>query len=87
MKDEDSPVEPLGVYARTKLQGEEAVLERNPAALVCRVSWIFGTEPPGFLESVLSRAQAGEPLQAVADKYSMPTWAEEIAGEIGRALG
>ncbi len=64
LKDEGAPTRPINVYGRTKLEGEERALDHDSGAIVCRVSWIFGTEPLGFIESFLVRAQA----RAVARK-------------------
>jgi dTDP-4-dehydrorhamnose reductase len=79
LKDEEAPVHPLNEYGRSKLAGENLVLEEHAESIVCRVSWIFGTEPGGFLESFLARAGRGEELQAVEDKFSKPTCVREIA--------
>lgn len=78
-KDEKEPAGPVNVYGQTKWEGEQAVLAADEDALVCRVSWIFGTDPPGFCDSILARARAGEDLEAIADKFSMPTRACCIA--------
>lgn len=78
LKDEEAPTGPVNVYGRTKLEGEHRVLETCPTAAVCRVSWVFGTRPSGFLESILTRARNGEPLEAVVDKWSTPTCVREI---------
>lgn len=78
LKDEQAAVAPLNEYARSKLAGENMVQEVNGDAVVGRVSWIFGTEPGGFLENFLARARNGEELEAVADKFSKPTCAREI---------
>ena len=86
LKDEEAAVGPVNVYGETKLAGEEAVLGTDAQALVCRVSWIFGTDPPGFCDSILARAQSGEDLEAIADKDSMPTSALRIAGWVEELL-
>ena len=78
-KDETAACYPNNVYGRTKLAGEEAVLERHPAAIVARVSWVFGSNGESFLEKVLRQIREGIPLEGVADKYSMPTSATEMA--------
>ena len=78
LKDEQASTGPINVYGQTKLDGEQRVLEASPSAAVCRVSWIFGTRPSGFLESILTRARSGEALEAVADKWSTPTCVREI---------
>lgn len=79
LKKEGAPVDPLNQYARTKLAGEEGVLGENPDAVVARVSWLFGTQPEGFVEEILRRARRGERLQGAGDKFSKPTSAAEVA--------
>ena len=78
LKNEEAPVRPLNHYARTKRRGEELVLTENPDALVGRVSWLFGTEPGGVVESVVRRSREGGPIRAVGDKFSKPTSVKEI---------
>jgi dTDP-4-dehydrorhamnose reductase len=72
------------VYARTKAESEQRVLEATGgAALVARVSWIFGPDRPSFPDQILARARRGDPLDAIADKTSMPTSALDIADWLG----
>lgn len=85
-KGEDSPTAPNNDYGRSKLAGEEAVLAHYPDALVTRVSWVFGTTGEGFLEKVFRQIQEGIALEGVADKYSMPTSAQEIASTLDLLL-
>lgn len=79
LKDERAETGPVNQYGLSKLDGERRVLDQCPAALVCRVSWIFGTSPPGFLQTVLKRAEEEGDLEFVADKWSMPSGVEDIA--------
>ena len=80
LKNESAKCRPAGWYAESKREGELEVLEALPEALVARVSWICGNPArPAFVEQALARALRGEPLAAVADKYSLPTDAEDIA--------
>jgi len=69
---EAEPARPILAYGRSKLAGERAVLT-HPGHLVLRVSWLFGPEKPSFVDRVMQLAMAGEPLEAVADKWSIPT--------------
>jgi dTDP-4-dehydrorhamnose reductase len=69
---------PLSAYGRSKLAGEQAVLT-HPGNLVLRVSWVFGPEKASFVDHVLTCALAGEPLAAVADKWSLPTFTKDLA--------
>ena len=79
LKGEESAVLPLNHYARTKRMGEEKVQEENPSAIVGRVSWLFGMDPDGIVESLCRRALDGEALRGVDDKFSKPTSAREIS--------
>lgn len=86
LKDEETPGNDLGIYGRTKVEGERRVLEADADALVCRVSWVFGEGIPSFLETVVGRARRGEVLEAVGDKWSKPTSARDIADSVERLL-
>ena len=81
-KNESAACFPNNNYGATKLAGEEAVLKHHPSALVARVSWVFGSAGDGFLEKVFRQIQEGAPLEGVADKYSMPTSASEMANAL-----
>lgn len=83
--DESAPVGPLGVYGRTKLDAEGAVLAAG--GCVMRVSWVFGPERPAFPDQVFARALAGEPLAAVADKTSMPCFTADLTGWVADLIG
>ncbi len=77
-KTEKSPTRPNNHYGATKLAGEEQVLAACENALVARVSWVFATAGEAFLEKILRLLKEEAPLEAVADKYSMPTSAPEL---------
>ncbi|GHC44285.1 SDR family oxidoreductase [Roseibacillus persicicus] len=79
LKAEDSPCQPNNLYGRTKLAGEQEVTAAHPEAIVARVSWVFGSAGEGFLEKVFRQIQEKVALEAVADKYSVPTSATEMA--------
>jgi dTDP-4-dehydrorhamnose reductase len=76
---EASPTGPLSVYGETKLAAESAVLQSNPQSLVARVSWLFGGGKPAFPDSILAAARQERPLEAIADKWSTPTYVEDLA--------
>ena len=86
-KDESAKCRPVSWYGESKREGELQVLEALPTAVVARVSWVCGNPAkPSFVESTVARALAGQPLAAVADKYSQPTDAADIARAV-LALG
>jgi dTDP-4-dehydrorhamnose reductase len=77
---EEDPAHPLGWYGQTKLDGELAVLADSDSHLVVRVSWVFGPDKPSFMDMMLDRARTNPVVEAVADKYSSPTSASDVAG-------
>ncbi|MCX6971674.1 MAG: dTDP-4-dehydrorhamnose reductase [Verrucomicrobia bacterium] len=77
---EEDAAHPLGWYGQTKLDGESAVLTDAPSHLVVRVCWVFGPDKPSFVDMILERARTNPRVEAVADKFSSPTYAPDVAG-------
>ncbi len=78
----DDPVAPLGVYGRSKAEGERAVLDASSRHLVVRTSWLYGAGGRNFVSAILERAERGLPLRVVSDQRGRPTWARNLAGTI-----
>lgn len=76
---EGDPISPLGWYGQTKADGEAAVLAVGGGHLVVRVSWVFGPDKPSFIDLIVERAQTNTDVSAVADKFSSPTYARDVA--------
>lgn len=76
--EEDEAI-PISVYGQSKREGEENVLGNGDGNLVVRVSWVFGPDRPSFIDSVIQRARENEFVDAIADKFSTPTYARDIA--------
>lgn len=78
--EEDTP-NPLSVYARTKLEGEYAVLEADPSALVARVN-LFGWSMSGkrsLAEFFFNNLSAGQPVMGFTDVFFGPLLANDLA--------
>jgi dTDP-4-dehydrorhamnose reductase len=83
---EDEPPGPVNAYARTKLEGERAVLEAHPGALVVRTT-MHGWSSPGrasFSEAILGALRAGKRLTLFRDVVFSPLNVADLAALIGR---
>ena len=76
---ESDSANPISVYGESKLAGEQNVLAVQDRHLIVRVSWIFGPDRPSFIDGMIKRAQENEEVDAVADKFSAPTYTDDIA--------
>ena len=81
---EEDHANPISVYGVSKLIGEENVLAAGNHYLVVRVSWVFGPDRPSFIDAMIKRAQENEKVDAIADKFSTPTYTHDIAGMLRR---
>jgi dTDP-4-dehydrorhamnose reductase len=76
---EEDEANPTSVYGESKLAGEKQVLATANRHIVVRVSWVFGPDRPSFIDGMIKRAQENEKIDAVADKFSTPTYTRDIA--------
>jgi dTDP-4-dehydrorhamnose reductase len=83
---EEDEATPISVYGESKLAGEKNVLAAQDANLVVRVSWVFGPDRPSFVDAMIRGAQENERIDAVADKFSTPTYTMDIAEMLGGIL-
>jgi dTDP-4-dehydrorhamnose reductase len=81
--DEHAAPDPISWYGQTKLQGEEQVLSAGDQHAVIRVSWVFGPDRDSFVDKALQSSLRGEPVKAVADKWSSPTYTLDVAEALG----
>ena len=76
---EDMPVNPLGVYGRTKLNGELAIKESGCKALIFRTAWLYSEFGNNFLKTMLRLTAEREQLNVVFDQVGTPTYAGDLA--------
>lgn len=80
---EDAEPKPMGIYGRTKYEGEMAAKAVHPEATILRVSALFGwNRISGKLNSVtwiLDRLRKGHPVPLFTDQWVSPTFAETAA--------
>ncbi|MEY4684566.1 MAG: dTDP-4-dehydrorhamnose reductase [Pseudomonadota bacterium] len=76
---ETDPSGPDGVYARSKLQGEEAIRGAGIPHLILRTAWVYGLHGQNFLKTMLRLMAERESLGVVNDQFGAPTWSRMIA--------
>lgn len=76
---EDDATGPTGVYGRTKLEGEQAVLAHSPRHIIVRTAWVYSHQGANFLKTMLRLAETRPVLSVVADQHGSPTHAGELA--------
>lgn len=76
---EDMPTRPLGVYGRTKLQGEKAIAASGCKAIVIRTAWLYSEFGNNFLKTMLRLTAEREHINVVFDQVGSPTYAGDLA--------
>jgi dTDP-4-dehydrorhamnose reductase len=79
---ETDSCQPASIYARTKYEGEQRLLEAYPQACVLRTSWVFGQGGKNFVSSIFDKIQKEEKIYVVSDQRSRLTYVQDLAEAI-----
>lgn len=85
-RSEDSPVGPLGVYGRTKLEGEEAILASGCASIIFRTAWLYSPYGKNFVKTMRQLTSDRDTLKVVCDQVGTPTYAHDLASLIAHVI-
>ena len=83
---EDDLPNPLNVYGRTKLAGEQAVIAAGAPHLILRTSWIYAMRGRNFMRTIQRLAAQRNELHIVSDQKGAPTWSRLIAEATALAI-
>jgi len=76
---ENTSTNPLGVYGKTKLEGELAVRDCLLEHIILRTAWVYGAHGNNFVKTMLKLGYQRSELNVVSDQYGCPTAAIDIA--------
>ncbi len=83
---EDDPPDPINVYGRSKLAGEEVARATARKHLTVRTSWVFGEGGANFVDAIAEKLNRGEAPAVVTDQHGSPTYARDLARGIEKLL-
>jgi dTDP-4-dehydrorhamnose reductase len=72
---------PLSIYGKSKLAGEQAVAMFNPRHYIVRTAWLYSPDGKNFPKTMLAQS-AREEVRVVSDQYGSPTYAPHLAEAI-----
>ena len=85
-QEEDLP-NPLGIYGKSKLAGEQAIQQTCQRFAILRTAWVYGTYgQSNFVKTMLRLGREREEIRVVCDQVGSPTWARHIAEAIEKLL-
>lgn len=75
----DDKPNPINVYGKTKLLGEQAVQKILDKYFIVRISWVFGEHGNNFVKTMLRLGKERKEINVVADQYGSPTYTADLA--------
>ncbi len=78
---------PINVYGKSKLKGEELLVKSGCRQCIMRVEWTYGLAGNNFISKLISAAKAGKTLNVVDDQIGSPTATTEVSKAICELLG
>lgn len=79
---ESEPGNPLGVYGKTKLKGEQFITASGCKHIIFRTSWLYSENGKNFVKTMLNLTATKSELHVVFDQIGTPTYAADLANAI-----
>ena len=84
---ESDPAVPLGIYGKSKWDGEERIRLIAPSYIIIRTSWLYSAYGANFVKTMLRLGNERESLNVVCDQIGTPTHAADLAAAILSIIG
>jgi len=79
---EDMPVCPATVYGKSKLEGEQALLENCKESVILRTAWLYSSFGNNFVKTMMKLGTERDSLGVIFDQVGTPTYAADLADAI-----
>lgn len=79
---EEMPMKPLGVYGKSKLEGEQVLQNSFAEAVIVRTSWLYSSFGNNFVKTMLKLGRERNELNVIFDQVGTPTYAGDLADSI-----
>jgi len=83
---EDDEIGPISVYGKSKLEGEEAILEILDKYFIVRTAWLYGLNGGNFPKTMLELAKNHSEITVVYDEVGTPTYTLDLAKAISELI-
>lgn len=83
---EDDPPNPIGVYGKSKLEGERHILRTLREYFIIRTAWLYGRHGSNFVYSMLRLFKEKSSVRVVNDQWGSPTYAKDLARAIMKII-
>ena len=83
---EDWDTNPLGVYGKTKLAGEQAIHATGCKHIILRTAWLYSQWGKNFVKTMQSLTASHDTLKVVFDQVGTPTFAGDLADTIAHII-
>ena len=77
---------PLQIYGKSKLEGENKIKEVDVPGIILRTSWLYGHHGENFVKKILKLSEEKEEIQVVDDQIGSPTYTNDIVEAIFELL-
>jgi len=82
---EEDITNPVTAYGRTKLHGEQAIIENMNKYYIFRTAWLYG-DGNNFVRTMMKLGKEKEEVNVVADQHGSPTYTEDLTSIISQAI-
>jgi dTDP-4-dehydrorhamnose reductase len=79
---ETDKTNPVSIYGKSKLSGEELAMQHAPSTIIIRTAWLYSSFKANFVKTMLRLMKEKESINVVNDQFGCPTYAADLGAAI-----